>query len=158
MDQDDINHVNTNDRDRDSNDNGINDHETNNRSSIVVVGSDFNEIEKSKVAILKALLQREDPSSSQEVDDYELRRFLRARDMDIEKASNMFLKYRSWKKSFMPNGSISASEIPQQISHDKLFMQGFDKQGRPIVVVFGARHKPGKVDDFRRILHLSNYF
>lgn len=148
MDQNDINN---NKKDRDSS--GRDMMEINEENNTSIIGdSEFDEIERSKVSIMRALVQREDPSSSssQEVDDYELRRFLRARDMDIEKAANMFLKYRSWKRSFVPTGSISAAEIPEQISHNKLFMQGFDKRGRPIVVVFGARHKQGKVDDFKR--------
>lgn len=85
-----------------------------------------------------------------------IRRFLRARDLDIEKASTLFLKYLSWRRSFVPNGSISPSEIPNELSHNKLFMQGVDKTGRPIVVVFGARHKQAKLEDFKRISFLPN--
>ncbi|PON57019.1 CRAL-TRIO lipid binding domain containing protein [Parasponia andersonii] len=111
------------------------------------------EIEKSKVAIMRALVQREDPSSK-EVDDLMLRRFLRARDMDIEKASNMFLKYLNWRHSFVPTGSISASQIPNEIAQNKLFMQGFDRNGRPIILVYGGRHKQLKLDDFKRFVVL----
>ncbi|OWM76275.1 phosphatidylinositol transfer protein 3 [Punica granatum] len=112
------------------------------------------EIERSKIGIMRAFVEREDPSSK-DVDDYMLRRFLRARDLDIEKASNMFLKYLSWKRSFLPNGgSISLSEIPNELAQNKLFMQGLDKKGRPIVVVFGNRHKPSKssLEEFKRFV------
>lgn len=87
------------------------------------------------------------------MDDYALRRFLRARDLDIEKASNMFLKYLSWKRSFVPNGSIALSEIPNELAQNKLFMQGLDRNGRPIVVVYGNRHKPSKssLEEFKRM-------
>jgi hypothetical protein len=83
-----------------------------------------------------------------------IRRFLRARDLDIEKASTMFLKYLSWKREFIPNGSVTASEIPNQLSHNKMFMQGVDKSGHLIVVAFGGRHKPfkGNLDEFRRFV------
>lgn len=51
----------------------------------------------------------------------------------------------------MPNGSISPSEIPNELAQNKLCMQGVDKNGRPIVVAFGARHKQAKLDDFKRM-------
>lgn len=83
-----------------------------------------------------------------------IRRFLRARDLDVEKASTLFLKYLSWKRSFMPNGFVSPPEIPNELAQNKLFMQGVDQQNRPIVVVFGARHKPykGNLEEFKRML------
>ena len=92
----------------------------------------------------------DEEEEEEEVDDWTLRRFLRARDMDIEKASNMYLKYRSWRRSFIPNGWVSEAEIATDLAHNKLFMQGHDRTGRPIVVVFGARHKQAKLDDFKR--------
>ncbi|KAK4846240.1 hypothetical protein QYF36_014775 [Acer negundo] len=88
----------------------------------------------------------------QEVDDLTLRRFLRARDLDIEKGSTMFLKYLKWRRSFVPNGSISPSEVPNEIAQNKMFLQGFDKKGRPIGVAFGARHFQNKQnpEEFKR--------
>lgn len=80
----------------------------------------------------------------QDVDDYMLRRFLRARDLDVEKASKMFLKYLSWKRSFVPSGSVTLPEIPNELAQNKLFIQGHDKKERPIMVLFGSRHKPSK--------------
>lgn len=90
----------------------------------------------------------------QEIDDYALRRFLRARDLDIEKSAAMFLKYLKWRQSFVPKGSILVSEIPNEIAQKKMFMQGVDKQGCPIAVVFGGRHiqnKLGGVEEFKRM-------
>ncbi|OMO64555.1 Cellular retinaldehyde binding/alpha-tocopherol transport [Corchorus capsularis] len=105
---------------------------------------------------MRALVEREDPSAKDE-DDFMIRRFLRARDLDIEKASNMFRKYLSWKKSFMPKGFISESEISTQLPHNKLCIQGIDKQNRPVVVAFGARHKPSKsnLEEFKRFVVYS---
>lgn len=80
-----------------------------------------------------------------------IRRFLRARNLDIEKASALFLKFLSWRRDFVPNGGISPSEIQNDISHNKMFMQGQDKLGRPIVVVFGGRHKQGSLEGFKRM-------
>lgn len=72
----------------------------------------------------------------------------------MEKASTMLLKYLKWKKSFVPNGYISPTEIPNEIAHNKMFLQGVDKLGRPIAVVFGGRHMPNKqggLEEFKRM-------
>lgn len=81
-----------------------------------------------------------------------MRRFLRARDLDIEKASAMLLKYLKWKRTFVPKGCISTSEIQNEIAQNKMFMQGVDKRGRPIAVVFGGRHLQNKrgLEEFKR--------
>ncbi|GLT83899.1 hypothetical protein SLE2022_021630 [Rubroshorea leprosula] len=109
------------------------------------------EVEKTKIRPMRALLEKQDPSSK-EVDDLMIRRFLRARDLDIEKASAMLLKYLKWRQVFVPNGSISESEIPNEIAQNKMFLQGSDKKGRPITVVLGARHFQNKVEDFKRFV------
>lgn len=65
----------------------------------------------------------------------------------------MFLKYLKWKRSFVPNGYISPSEIAEDIAQDKVFTQGLDKKGRPIVVAFAAKHFQSKngADGFKRM-------
>ncbi|XP_022955736.1 patellin-4-like [Cucurbita moschata] len=110
-----------------------------------------NELEKQKLAIMRAFVEGED-SSAKDVDDFMLRRFLRARDLDIEKASAMFLKYLSWRRSAIPDGFISVSELSTNLAHNKLFMQGVDKKGHPIVVGFGNRHKQGNLEEFIRFV------
>ncbi|XP_019180966.1 PREDICTED: random slug protein 5 [Ipomoea nil] len=112
------------------------------------------EVERSKIGIMRAVVQREDPSAK-DADDLMIRRFLRARDLDVEKASAMFLKYLSWRREFVPKGFISPSEIPNDIAHNKMFMQGNDKLGRPIVVVYGGRHKQTTLDEFKRFVTFS---
>lgn len=89
---------------------------------------------------------------AQEVDNLTLRRFLRARDLDIEKASAMLLKYLKWKKTAVPNGFISETDIQNELAQTKVFMQGRDKAGRPIGVVFGAKHfyATREMDEFKR--------
>ncbi|KAK7820396.1 phosphatidylinositol transfer protein 3 [Quercus suber] len=88
------------------------------------------------------------------VDDLMIRRFLRARDLNVEKASALLLKYLKWRQTFVPNGSISASELPLEIAQNKMFVQGFDKTRRPIAVVLGARHfqTKGGIEEFKRML------
>lgn len=112
---------------------------------------DKNENEQNKLRLMRVLVERQDPSSK-EVDDLMLGRFLRARDLDIEKGSTMFLKYLKWRRSFVPNGSLSPSEFPTEIAQNKMFLQGFDKKGRPIGVAFGCRHFQNKQgpEEFKR--------
>ncbi|XP_062110827.1 uncharacterized protein LOC133822492 isoform X2 [Humulus lupulus] len=115
---------------------------------------EMSEIEKNKVAKMRALVHKQDPTSKEVDDDLMLRRFLRARDMDVEKASHMFLKYLRWRHSFMaPNGGrFSDSDVPNEIAQNKFFMPGYDKQGRPILLVFGGRHKQHNLDEFKRFV------
>ncbi|KAK4375495.1 hypothetical protein RND71_006172 [Anisodus tanguticus] len=112
------------------------------------------EQEMNKIELMRALVKKQDPSSK-DIDDYDLRRFLLARDLDIEKSTSMFLKYLKWRQSFVPKGSISVCEIPNEIAQNKMFMQGVDKEGCPIAVVFGSRHiqnKLGGLDEFKRFI------
>ncbi|KAF6169754.1 hypothetical protein GIB67_004146 [Kingdonia uniflora] len=129
----------------------------------------INEVEHKKVELMRTLVEKQDPTSKtnhnlctwslsvQEADDFMIRRFLRARDLDVEKASTLFLKYLKWRRTFMPKGFIPASDIPNELSQKKMFLQGFDKKGRPISVAFGGRHVPSKdkggLDEFKRTLY-----
>lgn len=81
-----------------------------------------------------------------------LRRFLRARDLDVEKAGAMFLKYLKWRKTFIPNGHVTEAEIEHEISQEKAFVGGNDKKGRPILVVLANRHFQNTTpDEFKRM-------
>ncbi|WOL18708.1 random slug protein 5-like [Canna indica] len=95
--------------------------------------------EEEKVALMRTFVEGRD-RAAKEVDNLMLRRFLRARDLDIEKASLLFLKYLNWKRTAVPNGFISEEEVRNELSQKKIYMQGTDKAGHPIVVAFGAKH------------------
>ncbi|KAI3931658.1 hypothetical protein MKW92_015651 [Papaver armeniacum] len=114
-----------------------------------------NNDEQKKVSLMRTFVETQDPTSK-DVDDLTLRRFLRARDLDIEKGSALFLKHVKWRRSFVPNGFISESEVTHDIAHSKVFMQGYDKSGRPILVIHGAKHFPNKVkggiEEFKRFV------
>ncbi|OAY43822.1 phosphatidylinositol transfer protein 3 [Manihot esculenta] len=116
-------------------------------------GEESNEIQQYKVRLMRAHVEREDPSAKA-VDDLMLRRFLRARELDIEKASTLFLRYLSWRRSFLPNGFVSTSDILNELAQNKLFMQGVDKKNHPVLVFFAAKHKPsnGNLEEFKRFL------
>ncbi|CAA0835974.1 Sec14p-like phosphatidylinositol transfer family protein [Striga hermonthica] len=61
------------------------------RDTEVNPGNNMDEIERSKIGIVRALVQNQNPSAK-DFDDLMIRRFLRARDHDVEKASAMLLK------------------------------------------------------------------
>ncbi|XP_076893610.1 CRAL-TRIO domain-containing protein YKL091C-like [Bidens hawaiensis] len=110
--------------------------------------------EHKKIVQIKDVIEKQDPTSK-DYDDLTIRRFLRARDLDIDKACTMFLKYLKWRKTFVPNGSIPVSDVQNEIAQNKMFMQGSDKIGRPITVVFGGRHfcnKKGGIEEFKRFV------
>ncbi|CAI9113758.1 OLC1v1014427C1 [Oldenlandia corymbosa var. corymbosa] len=121
-------------------------------------GNGFDEMikdpaEKKKVQLARSIVEHQH-SSCKEIDDLTIRRFLRARDLDVEKGASMLLKYLKWRQKFVPNGHFSPSEVPNEIAQNKSFLQGVDKQGRPINVVLGAKHFPNKkqggLDEFKR--------
>ncbi|CAM0909055.1 unnamed protein product [Alopecurus aequalis] len=104
-----------------------------------------------KVAELRSVVEAQDPASKEE-DDFVLRRFLRARDHNIGKASTMLLQYISWKRDAKPHGSISDDEVRDEIAKERVQMQGFDRLRRPMVYLYGARHFPARrdLDNFKR--------
>ncbi|CAL5440560.1 unnamed protein product [Camellia sinensis] len=108
---------------------------------------------------MRAFVQTQDPSSM-DTNDLMIRRFLRACNVDIQKASAMFLQYLKWRRTFVPNGFIFALEIQNDLVQNKMFLQGVNKKGRPITVVFGGRHfhHKGGLEEFKRNLNQLKQF
>ncbi|KAM3318411.1 hypothetical protein ACQJBY_035889 [Aegilops geniculata] len=104
-----------------------------------------------KVAELRVVVEAQDPAAKEE-DDFVLRRFLRARDYNIGKASTMLLQYLAWKRVAKPHGSISGEEVRDEIAKKRVDMQGFDRLGRTMAYIYGARHFPARrdLDGFKR--------
>ncbi|CAL4959644.1 unnamed protein product [Urochloa decumbens] len=92
-----------------------------------------------KVAELRAVVQAQDPRAK-EVDNLTLRRFLRARDHNVEKAAAMFLKFLKWRREAAPDGFVPEERVRRELAQDKAWMGGVDRSGRPILVGFLARH------------------
>jgi hypothetical protein len=74
------------------------------------------------------------------LDDATLRRFLRARSMDAAKAHRFLLRHVRWRAEFVPKGSIAASEVQAELRKGKVYLQGADRAGHPIVVLMASRH------------------
>lgn len=66
----------------------------------------------------------------------------------------MLLRYLKWRREFVPNSSISLLETPNEVAQNKMFLQGSDKNGRPITVILGARHfqSKGGLEEFKRFV------
>ncbi|PAN26726.1 hypothetical protein PAHAL_5G033800 [Panicum hallii] len=92
-----------------------------------------------KVAELRAAVQAQDPRAK-EVDNLTLRRFLRARDHNVDKAAAMLLKYLKWRREVAPDGFVPEERVRRELAQDKAWMGGVDRSGRPILVGFMARH------------------
>ena len=76
----------------------------------------------------------------QEVDNLTLRRFLRARDHNVDKAGAMLLKFLKWRREAAPGGSVPEEAVRRELAQDKVCMGGVDRAGRPFLVAFPARH------------------
>jgi len=92
-----------------------------------------------KIAELRAAVQAQDPGAK-EVDNLTLRRFLRARDHNVDKAAAMLLKYLKWRREVAPDGFVPEERVRRELAQDKACMGGVDRSGRPILVAFAARH------------------
>ena len=82
----------------------------------------------------------------QGIDDATLRRFLRARSLNVEKAHKFLLRHLKWKKQFMPEGFIRASDVHNELKKEKIFLQGVDKRGRPIGIILASKHRSSERD------------
>ncbi|XVE74626.1 hypothetical protein DITRI_Ditri12bG0032300 [Diplodiscus trichospermus] len=82
--------------------------------------------------------------STERYGDSTLMRFLIARSMDTEKATKMFVQWLKWRSSFVPNGFISESEVPDQLEAKKTFLQASSKTGYAVIVVKACNHFPPK--------------
>jgi len=93
---------------------------------------------------------------SQDIADTDLLRFLRARSMSLSKASKMFAEHQKWRREYFPSGLGYAQEdeIRDELAADKFFIQGQDKVGRPIALVFAAKHISSKknADKYKRAI------
>ncbi|XP_044949886.1 phosphatidylinositol transfer protein PDR16-like [Hordeum vulgare subsp. vulgare] len=64
----------------------------------------------------------------------------------------MLLQYLALKRATKPHGFISDEEVRDEIVKNRVDMKGFDRLGRPMAYIYGARHVPGRhdLDGFKR--------
>ncbi|RZC61744.1 hypothetical protein C5167_023505 [Papaver somniferum] len=83
--------------------------------------------------------------STQNYNDATLLRFLIARSLDIEKATKMFVEWKSWRDEFVPLGFIPDSEVPDELGDEKIYLQGLSIIGQhPVMVIKANKHFPSK--------------
>ncbi|KAK6931650.1 CRAL-TRIO lipid binding domain [Dillenia turbinata] len=83
-------------------------------------------------------------SSAENYGDPTLMRFLVARSMDPDKAAKMFVEWRKWRASLVPNGFIAESEVRDELDARKIYLQGLSRDGYPVVIVRASLHYPAK--------------
>jgi len=84
-----------------------------------------------------------------ELEDALLLRFLKEHSLNVEEAAKAIAKHQKWRTSLMPQQPheyILESEISGELNAKKLYMQGQDKRGHPILVMLGRNHVPNKED------------
>ncbi|XP_057868941.2 uncharacterized protein LOC131075961 isoform X2 [Cryptomeria japonica] len=113
----------------------------------------ISDADRVKIVSMRHVIEKEDPASKV-ADDATLRRFLYARESNVQNASELYLKYSKWRQTFVPHGYISETVITNELKKNLACMQGFDKEGRPIAVVILNRHKPC----YNALEELKRYF
>lgn len=83
---------------------------------------------------------------AQGVDDALLMHFLKGFSLNIDEAAKAFPNHQEWEASFKPKGFISEIEIPNELNAKKSYMQGRDKQVRPLCVILARNHVYNKED------------
>ncbi|KAJ3669418.1 hypothetical protein LUZ60_011368 [Juncus effusus] len=106
-------------------------------------------LETRKIAELRNAVEGRDPIAK-ELDDMTIRRFLHARNLNVEKASAMLLKYLKWRKEAVPNGFIGDSEVKNELAQNKFFTQGLDNSGRPVAILLASKHFKGEINEYKR--------
>lgn len=76
--------------------------------------------------------------------DITLMRFLIARSLDRDKAAKMFVQWQKWRASFVPLNYIPDSEVADELSAKKIYLQNLSRKGHPLVVVKVNKHFPSK--------------
>ncbi|KAH9329170.1 hypothetical protein KI387_001278, partial [Taxus chinensis] len=111
----------------------------------------ISDADRVKIMAMRDIVEKDCPRSKV-ADDATLRRFLYARDSNVQNASELYIKYRKWRQTFVPDGYISETVIRNELKKNMVCMQGSDKKGRPIAVVFLNRHIPCHKDleNFKR--------
>lgn len=79
------------------------------------------------------------------INDDVLLRFLVARDNDEKKAFDMWAQWADWRVQYRPE-LITEKLIENELKSGKAYLHGYDKEGRPCVVIKNCKHIPEKTD------------
>lgn len=107
--------------------------------------------QREKFREFRALLTGLTPADAQFCDDACLCRYLRARDFDVKKSHKMLCSTLTWRKEFRPQ-HISPDDVEEEAVTGKLYRNGFDKMGRPVIYMRSGRENTKTYD--RQVRHL----
>ncbi|KAK9808894.1 hypothetical protein WJX72_005949 [[Myrmecia] bisecta] len=68
---------------------------------------------------------------------------LRGNVCGLEAAGSAIVAHAHWRAEHVPRGRIFEDEIPNELAAQKVFLQGVDLQGRPVLIVMASRHDMG---------------
>ncbi len=89
------------------------------------------------------------------INDDVLERFMIARDNKETKALEMWLQWAEWRIKYKPE-SITPNEIKNEVASGKAYLHGYDKEGRPCIVVKNCKHLPDE-SDFDEVMRFFIY-
>lgn len=95
---------------------------------------------RSKLESVRANLAEElkDSENKAFVDDRCIRRYLVARNWNVDKATEMLRNTLTWRKSYKPH-LISPTDMEKEASWGLMYRRGFDKRNRPVLLVRPAK-------------------
>eukprot|EP01090_Pellita_catalonica_P018294 TRINITY_DN5852_c0_g1_i1.p1 TRINITY_DN5852_c0_g1~~TRINITY_DN5852_c0_g1_i1.p1 ORF type:complete len:595 (+),score=119.17 TRINITY_DN5852_c0_g1_i1:122-1786(+) len=96
-----------------------------------------------------------DTIAAERMSDNDLWRFLVARSWDIPATVKQLQDFFAWRKDYQPT-KILASQVQNEISHQKIITCGKNKANRPLLVVFAKKHN-SKISTPEQTLRFACY-
>eukprot|EP00775_Hariotina_reticulata_P011183 gene11183-11333_t len=72
--------------------------------------------------------------------DGTLKRWLVARKMQANVAASHIRTHAAWRAAWVPEGRVPESRVAADLAHKKIFLQGADRQGRPVLILQARKH------------------
>eukprot|EP00730_Choanoeca_flexa_P009728 TRINITY_DN13016_c0_g1_i1.p1 TRINITY_DN13016_c0_g1~~TRINITY_DN13016_c0_g1_i1.p1 ORF type:complete len:306 (+),score=54.81 TRINITY_DN13016_c0_g1_i1:2-919(+) len=100
--------------------------------------------ERQQMQQLRKLIQAHDLYACSEsfLSDTTLLRYVRARDGNVDKAHKMLVNSLEWRQEWKPE-DISDEDVKEDIDMCKMYVQGHDRHGRPVVIFRPANDVDG---------------
>ncbi|KAJ3434007.1 hypothetical protein M0812_20065 [Anaeramoeba flamelloides] len=70
-------------------------------------------------------------------------RYCRASRFNLEKSISFWENEKIWRAEAQPE-NVKLKDIYQEVKSNKAYYSGFDKKGRPVLIVHAGRHKPSE--------------
>jgi len=90
------------------------------------------------------------------VSDAHLRRWLVARDWNVDVTYKLLVHHGGWRAHMLPGGFIPEEMVRKPLAANTIFLQGCDLEGRGLIIVKVANHH-SKGRDLRQMKMFSIY-